>query len=101
MDEIELQFNASVLAFRRADFQTAERILTQLKRTGDGAVRNRARLYLTTVYIFQYLPRVWTEENMKFLERAEAESREVLANNPSQEYRKYAEGNLDAVKILR
>jgi hypothetical protein len=101
MDEIELKFNAGVLAFRDADFSQAERIFIELKQTGDDAVQNRAGLYLAVLFHVQFIPGVRTEENFKWLERMEAESRQVLANNPSQEYQDYAEGNIDAVQMYR
>jgi hypothetical protein len=105
----EMQRVCSLLSEGRAvlangDFTVAEEIFTRLKKTAThDAARNCARLHLAVVFGLRYMPRICAAEaveNLHWIERTEEEYREVLANDPTDEQRGYAERGLEAMQTL-
>jgi hypothetical protein len=101
----EMQFVDGRAAFFEADFAGAETIFTRIKESAtDDVTRNCARLHLAVVYGFQYVPGICSAEaaeNIKSLDRAEAECREVLDDNSTPDQRETAESNLIALHTMR
>jgi hypothetical protein len=89
----------------RGEFAEAEHLFNKLKETApDDAARNCARLHLATVYGFRHIPGLTPEcrvENAKFIDRAEAEYIEVLANHPTRDQYNLAMTGLAALKTFR
>jgi hypothetical protein len=110
MTPAEMQYVCSLVCDGRAalangDFVNAEKIFTGLKQTStDAAARNCARLHLAVVFGLRYIPGICTAEaaeNLHWIEWAEEEYREVLANDPTEEQRACADRGLDAMQTHR
>lgn len=92
-------------ALAKSDFVGAEKSFTHLKHTSaDDAARNCARLHLAVVFGFRYIPGICAAEaaqNIRWIERAEEEYREVLVNNPTEDQCSCAESGLEAMQTHR
>ena len=94
-------------AFCDGDFAESERIFTEWKiylRSWHYGSRNWARLYLASIFGSQNVMGICpaeAEANLRWIERAEAEYREVLDHSPTPEQREIAERGLEAMQIFR
>lgn len=92
-------------AFCDGDFAESERIFTEWKNSAiDSESRNWARLYLAAIFGSQNVMGICpaeAEANLRWIERAEAEYREVLDHSPTPEQREIAERGLEAMQIFR